>query len=167
MVKAVAVRSRWWVPVLGCVLPPLLLLALLLVPEQDRELGDGGILLFALAMAGVLSLVLVGAFLTSGSDHFSADEAGLHLFSRKHGEQSLAWAELQELGWVPSTRYTRGGLAGRRRDGGSYELGGPNIAGWLSQPAGVFRPKGALEELEALCAQHGVAWRQYAPAEVM
>ena len=146
---------------------PLLMLLLLLSPEEDRELGNGGVLLFAVATAVLLGLVLGAAYLFRGSDAFSADDTGLHIRSRKLGNKDLAWADLQELGWVVPTRYTRGGLAGRRKTGGSHEPGGPNIAGWLSQPTGVIHPKRDLEDLRALCAQHGVDWRQYAPAEVM
>jgi hypothetical protein len=98
---------------------------------------------------------------------FTADHSGLRLHSRKRGNQVVSWHDLIELGWVRPTRYTRGGLAGRKKRGASYEPGGPNIAGWLSQPTGVFYPAQDLKDLEGLCDQHDVAWRTYAPAEVM
>jgi hypothetical protein len=96
-----------------------------------------------------------------------ADDCGLRTRSRRRGDQDLAWNEIAELGWVVAGRYAPGGLAGRKREGGSHEPGGPNIAGWLAQPTGQVRPSEALASLRGLCEQHGVAWKDYASAEVM
>lgn len=163
---AITVRSRWWLPLVAAAVLPLMILGLLLVPEQERAGSDLEIVLAAAASA-VLLLAIVGAtYLSRGSDRFSADAEGLHIESRKHGTASIAWQELLELGWVVPGEYAPGGLAGRRRRGGAYDTGGPNIAGWLCQPTGQIAPQ-AISELQALCQQHGVAWRRYSGAEVM
>lgn len=158
------VTSRWWPAAVLVILLPALILLLMLIPAEERQLGNGGILLFALATLLPLGGIVAGAYLYRGSDSFTANESGLHLRSRRHGNRQLAWTDLVELGWVAPTRYTRGGLAGRTRDGGPYEPGGPSIAGWLCQPTG---PVQAPQGLQELCEQQSVAWRDYAPAEVM
>jgi hypothetical protein len=66
----VTVRSRWWIPVAAFAAAPLLMLLLVLTPEEERELGDGGILLFSLATAVALGLVLVATYYVRGSEGF-------------------------------------------------------------------------------------------------
>ena len=56
-------------------------------------------------------------------------------------------------------------MAVRRRRGGVYEPGGPNIPGWLVMPAGV--PVEDVEALRRLAEQAGVGWREYRPPDVM
>lgn len=166
LVKA-SVRSRRWLPLLAVAATPVFMATMLLIPENEREGSNSEILLIAAGTAVVLALIVAASYLVRGSDSFTADDRGLRTHSKKHGNHDLAWSEIAELGWVVQGRYTSGGLAGRKHDGGSYEAGGPNIAGWLAQPRGRVRPTEGLSSLQSLCQQHGVAWKYYAPAEVM
>ena len=160
-------RSRWWLTIVLVALVPVLVLLLVLVPQDQRSAGDADVALFAIGSAVLLGAITGAADCTRGSDSFTADDRGLRTRSRQFGDHEIAWDELLELGWVVPGGYAPGGLAGRRREGGRYEPGGPNIAGWLAQPTGRLLPGHALAELRELCAQHGVVWRDYAAADVM
>jgi hypothetical protein len=164
---SVSVRSRWWVPTAAFAMLPVLMALILTVPESEREGSNGEVLLVILATAVASALFLGALYYFRGSDSFTADDEGLRTQSRKHGNRTLAWSEVVELGWVVPGRYAPGGLAGRLRNGGRYEPGGPNIATWLAQPTGRMAPREELDRLRAFCARHGVAWRDYASAEVL
>lgn len=163
----VSVRSQWWAHALALGVAPAMVLGILLVPEGDREASNREVLLLTLGTFVVTGLVLLAAYYFRGGDSFTADAQGLRTRSRKHGDRTIAWSDILELGWVVSGRYAPGGLAGRMREGGQYERGGPNIATWLAHPTGRLTPRNELLLLRTLCAEHGVTWRDYGPAEVL
>ncbi len=157
-------------PVLSLVMPAavgLVMLGMLFaVPPDQRHVDtDHFLLVTAGVVAGVA--VLVGySWRRAGGDRVVADEVGLAVRSRRHGDRVLRWDQVLELGWVVPSQNRAGGLAGRLREGGPYDVPGPAIAGWLCQPLGVLRPR-SLAALQALAEQHDVAWRDYTGAEVM
>lgn len=130
-------------------LPGLLLVPLLLsVPRDQREGEDGVIVLLGLGLAAGLGLIALLAHRQQGRDRLVADGWCLHIRSRR-GDRELASADVLELGWVTPGQYRSGGLAGRLREGGPYDVPGPAIAGSLCQPLGRVRPDG-LHKLMAL-----------------
>lgn len=117
--------------------------------------------LLTLVFAGALGALPAGVRWYYRRERFEADDAGLRVQSRR-GDRRLAWEDVLELGWVTPSQYRGGGLAGRLREGGPYDVPGPAIAGWRCRPIGRVQPD-ALHDLAELAWRHGVTWRD-APA---
>ena len=89
------------------------------VPADQRHLGLVPFLLLGEGACAILGLTLYLSFwLPAGKDLITADGSGLQLHSRRHGDRTLAWSEVAELGWMPGVN-SNSGLIGKLRPAGN------------------------------------------------
>lgn len=134
-------------------LPVALLLALVFEliaqPRSDRMLGVGAFLLLIAGVTVFSGLLMGWVWHSHGTDSVVGDSTGLQITSRRHGDRSLAWSDLAELGWFTAPRVDTG-LVGR--------VAGKDRAIWLCNPFG-FKVHRGTAQLRDLAEAHGVTWR--------
>ncbi|BEP15598.1 hypothetical protein acdb102_39090 [Acidothermaceae bacterium B102] len=114
-------------------------------------------------VSGLLAAISLLLWRSRGPDSVTADDYGLRVSSRRHGDRDLAWADLEQLGWL-RLMGKRGdtGLVGRLvRDPGQATTG---RLMWLCNPAGRLHPR-ECRALQALAESHGVAWTTDYPSD--
>ena len=134
------------------------------IPADQRHLGIVPFFLVGEGSIAVLALTLyLSLWRPASRDVIEADDSGLRLTSRRHGDRELAWSEIAELGWMPGVN-SQSGLIGKLQRADSLPDGGRPM--WLCNPAGRRWPP-ELGALQALAQQHGVAWNSaYASIDI-
>ncbi len=133
------------------------------LPADQRHLGLLPFLLLGLGACAFMGLVLyLSLWRPESKDVIVADEAGLRLQSRRHGDRDLAWDQVAELGWMNGFN-SNSGLIGKLRPAGGVVPGRPM---WLCNPAGRRIPP-EMHALQDLARRHGAAWNSaYPPIDI-
>jgi hypothetical protein len=124
------------------------------IPSAPSHLSQMPVVVaFLCVLLAAISLVL---WRSRGHDSVIADQQGLRVRSRRHGDRDLAWADLEQLGWLRLIG-NRGdtGLVGRLAHDPGRSSSGRLL--WLCNPAGRLLPR-ERRALQALAEAHGVEW---------
>jgi hypothetical protein len=155
----VTIAAKRWVLIAAPLLPIVALgvgdaFLRVVVPSAPSHLSQMPLVVaFLCAALAAISLLL---WRSRGQDSVVADHQGLCVRSRRHGDRDLAWADLEQLGWL-RLMGNRGdtGLVGRLVHDPGRPLSGRLL--WLCNPAGRLLPR-ERRTLQMLAEAHGVEW---------
>lgn len=162
---SVTMRTAGWPLVaLPALVVAVLLAGLLAVPAEVQRIDTLHYVIFIAGLTAVLAALSIRGWRQFGAEGLQADSTGVSIASRRHGSRYLRWADVDELGWVPTYGWRQGGLAGRAHDP-ALRPSGTQAVHWLCQPSGWINPS-KVKRLQLLAQQAGVPWRTYRQAEV-